>query len=429
MATVAALFIAAPASGQGKTTVTAGLAWYYRSLGKRVRIFKTGPDFIDPMVHEIASGYPVYQLDLWMAGEAHCRQLLADASEVCDVILIEGVMGLFDGAPSSADLARLLNVPVLAVIDASAMAQTFGALAHGLATYQEALPVFGILANRVGSDIHAEMIAGSVRSDTPLLGVIKRDAAANLPERHLGLVQANELSDIEQRIAAMGAQIQLTALSDFDRLPKVDFPNTCCQPIPTLLQGKTIAIAKDAAFSFLYPANIDCLVQLGATVCYFSPLANDELPNCDAIYLPGGYPELYLTALAAANKTKQTLSKHVALGKPLLAECGGMLALLETLTDKQGETASMWSLLPGDAVMQPRFVALGMQAVDLGNGALHGHTFHYSKLNTPLSPIANGVNPHGKGASEAVYQLGSITASYVHSYFPSNPVTIAKLLS
>ena len=429
MATVAALFVTAPASGQGKTTVTAGLAWYYRSLGKRVRIFKTGPDFIDPMVHEMASGHAVYQLDLWMAGEAHCRQLLADASEACDVVLIEGVMGLFDGNPSSADLARLLGVPVLAVIDASSMAQTFGALAHGLATYQEDLPVFGILANHVGSDIHAEMIASSVRADTPLLGVIKRDVAANLPERHLGLVQASELSDIEQRIAAMSNQIQLTALSDFDQLPKVNFQNTPTSPIEKQLQGKTIAIAKDAAFSFLYRANIDCLQQLGATLCYFSPLADDPLPSCDAVYLPGGYPELYLNTLAAASNTQQTLSSHVALGKPLLAECGGMLALLTKLTDKHGEAASMWALLPGEAIMQPRFVALGMQSVDLGDGALRGHTFHYSKLNTSLSPIAKGSNPHGKGVSEAVYQLGSITASYVHSYFPSNPTAVAKLFS
>ncbi|MCI4410607.1 MAG: cobyrinate a,c-diamide synthase [Thiotrichales bacterium] len=424
-----ALFIAAPASGQGKTTITAGLAYYYRQQGKRVRVFKTGPDFIDPMLHQLASGHPVYQLDLWMGGEAHCRQLLADAAQDADIILIEGVMGLFDGAPSSADLARLLGVPILVVIDASSMAQTFGALAHGLATYQDDLPFFGILANRVGSDIHADMIRDSVRVDTPLVGIIKRDVAANLPERHLGLVQATEIDDIEQRIAAMSNQIQLTALSDFDQLPKVNFQNTPASSIAKQLQGKTIAIAKDAAFSFLYQANIDCLQQLGATLCYFSPLADDPLPSCDAVYLPGGYPELYLNTLAAASNTQQTLSTHVALGKPLLAECGGMLALLAKLTDKHGKTASMWALLPGEAIMQPRFVALGMQSVDLGDGALRGHTFHYSKLNTSLSPIAKGSNPHGKGVSEAVYQLGSITASYIHSYFPSNPTAVAKLFS
>lgn len=429
MGVVAALFIAAPASGQGKTTITAGLAWYYRSLGKRVRIFKTGPDFIDPMVHEMACGHPVYQLDLWMAGEAHCRQLLAQASAACDVILIEGVMGLFDGNPSSADLARLLGIPVLVVIDASAMAQTFGALAHGLATYQDDLTVFGILANRVGSDIHAEMIASSVRADTPLLGIIKRDAAANLPERHLGLVQASELSDIEQRITAMSAQIHLTKLNLFDNLPKVDFQYSVPQTIPTLLAGKTIAIAKDAAFSFLYPANIDCLRQLGAKICYFSPLANDSLPVCDAVYLPGGYPELYLTTLAHATNTQKTIEEHARIGKPILAECGGMLSLLERLTDKQGDSAAMWSLLPGEAIMQQRLVALGMQSVDLGQGELRGHSFHYSQLTTPLIPIAKATNPHDKGTSEAIYRLGNITASYVHHYFPSNPIAVAQLFS
>ncbi|HYM48429.1 MAG TPA: cobyrinate a,c-diamide synthase, partial [Burkholderiaceae bacterium] len=192
-----ALFISAPASGQGKTTITAALAIRERRRGRRVRVFKTGPDFIDPMILERASGNPVYQLDLWMGGENHCRNLLYDAAGHADLILIEGVMGLFDGQPSSADLAALFGIPVLAVIDASAMAQTFGAIAFGLARFRDDISVAGVIANRVGSEHHAEILGPSLPADLPMLGWLARDADFTLPERHLGLVQAREIADLD----------------------------------------------------------------------------------------------------------------------------------------------------------------------------------------------------------------------------------------
>lgn len=422
-----ALFIVAPASGQGKTTITAGLAWLYRQQGKRVRIFKTGPDFIDPMIHQVATEQPVYQLDMWMGGEAHVRTLLADAAKTVDIILIEGVMGLFDGTPSSADLAEALGVPVLAVIDASSMAQTFGALAHGLATYRPNLPFWGILANRVASDLHADLIASSVRADTPLKGIIRRNADASLPERHLGLVQAQELSDLEQRIQQMANQLAQTELAQHQQLPEIrlETPN----PVTTqaTLSGKTIAISRDKAFSFLYQANVDTLQALGANILYFSPLANDALPDCDAVYLTGGYPELYLDEIEQATRTAEGLREHQSQDKPILAECGGMLALLNQLTDKHGKTAQMWGLLSGIAVMQQRLAALGMQSVALPEGELRGHTFHHSVTTTVMQPLTQGINPHGKGVSEKVYRQGRLTASYIHLYFPSNPSAVAAL--
>lgn len=423
-----ALFIVAPASGQGKTTITAGLAWLYRQQGKRVRIFKTGPDFIDPMIHEVATGQPVYQLDMWMGGEAHVRGLLAEAAKTSDIILIEGVMGLFDGTPSSADLAEALGVTVLAVIDASSMAQTFGALAHGLSTYRPSLPFWGILANRVASDLHADLIASSVRKDTPLKGIIRRNADASLPERHLGLVQAQELSDLEQRIQQMANQLAQTSLADATQLPQVDFnSNQSLAETPQLLAGKTIAISRDKAFSFLYQANVDTLQALGANIAYFSPLVNDALPDCDAVYLMGGYPELYLDEIAQATRTAEDVRKHHAQGKPILAECGGMLTLLETLTDKHGKSAPMWGLLSGTAIMQQRLAALGMQSVALPEGELRGHTFHHSLTTTDMQALVQGVNPHGKGVSEKVYRVEKLTASYIHLYFPSNPSAAARL--
>lgn len=422
-----ALFIVAPASGQGKTTITAGLAWLYRQQGKRVRIFKTGPDFIDPMIHEVATRQPVYQLDMWMGGEDHVRALLADAAKTADIILIEGVMGLFDGTPSSADLAEALDVPVLAVIDASSMAQTFGALAHGLSTYRPSLPFWGILANRVASDLHADLIASSVRADTPLKGIIRRNADASLPERHLGLVQAQELSDLEQRIQQMANQLAQTELAQHQQLPEIRFETPNPVTTQATLSGKTIAISRDKAFSFLYQANVDTLQALGATIHYFSPLANDTLPNCDAVYLTGGYPELYLDEIAQATRTAKGLREHQAQDKPILAECGGMLALLNQLTDKHGKAAQMWGLLSGTAVMQQRLAALGMQSVALPEGELRGHTFHHSVTTTDMQPLTQGINPHGKGVSEKVYRQRRLTASYIHLYFPSNPSAVTAL--
>ena len=190
-----ALLVSAPASGQGKTLVTAAVARRHRNAGRRVRVFKCGPDFLDPMVLEQASGAPVYQLDLFMCGEEECRKLLHAAAQEADLILVEGVMGLFDGTPSAADLAAHFGLPVMAVIDGSAMAQSFGALALGLASYRDDISVKAVLGNRVGSDRHAAMLEESLKGDIQWLGTLPRDQDIELPERHLGIVQASEIAD------------------------------------------------------------------------------------------------------------------------------------------------------------------------------------------------------------------------------------------
>jgi len=426
-----ALLVTAPASGQGKTSVTAALARKHRDAGRRVRVFKTGPDFLDPMILEAASGQPVYQLDLYMGGEAHCRQLLCQAAQEADLILVEGVMGLYDGAPSSADLARLFGLPLLAVIDAAAMAQTFGALAHGLATWQPGLRLAGVLANRVGSPHHAEMLKVALPPGTAWYGALPRDPAHALPERHLGLVQADEVADLETRLTRLAAALPPEALT----LPEpVTFGSPDFAAVASgqqggrqdRLQGVRIAIAHDAAFAFLYRANLDLLTALGAELTFFSPLAGDPLPDCDACWLPGGYPELHLDALSAHVGLHQALRQHHAAGKPLLAECGGMLFLAETLTDAAGRSADMAGLLPARAVLQTRLAALGLQEIQLPEGALRGHTFHHSRLETSLPILTRARNPNG-GEGEAVYRQGRFTASYVHSYFPSNPDAVARL--
>jgi cobyrinic acid a,c-diamide synthase len=425
MTSCPALFISAPASNQGKTTITAGLARYHRRLGRNVRVFKTGPDFLDPMILSQASGTPVYQLDLWMGGESHCRQLLAEAAQEADLILVEGVMGLYDGAPCSADLASTFDIPVLAIIDASAMAQTFGAIAYGLAHYQANLPFAGVLANRVGSPRHAEMLADSIKPPLHFYGAMQRDTEIELPHRHLGLWQAEEIRDLEHRLERTAEAIQNTQLAELP--PEIEFPEEGRPALPRLLNGLRIAVARDAAFSFIYPANLDVLRAMGAELCFFSPLRDAKLPEADSLYLPGGYPELHLEVLAQNGALHTAIQAHHAAGKPILAECGGMLSLLESLTDSAGQSAPMMGVLRGRATMQPYLTALALQNADLPEGTLRGHTYHHSRLDTDLHAIANGVCPNGGKTTENVFRVGRTTASYIHFYFASNPPAAAAL--
>ncbi|SNR87058.1 cobyrinate a,c-diamide synthase [Pseudomonas segetis] len=421
-----ALLIAAPASGQGKTTVTAALARLYSRQGKRVQVFKCGPDFLDPMILARASGLPVYQLDLWMVGEPESRRLLWQAAGDADLILIEGVMGLFDGSPSAADLARHFAVPVMAVIDASAMAQTFAALAHGLASFQPGLPFSGVLANRVGSERHGQILADALPESIRWYGALPRSAEMELPSRHLGLVQADELADLDARLDA--AADALAASAQVELPPPVAFPAPQVHSIEPLLAGVRIGVARDAAFAFLYQANLDVLRQLGATLCFFSPLDDIALPRVDSLYLPGGYPELHLQQLAANQGMATAIRQHHGAGKPILAECGGMLYLLESLTDKQGETGIMLGLLKGRATLQPRLTALALQEVELPEGVLRGHSYHHSSLEGDLPEIARGECPNYRRTREAVYRQARLTASYIHFYFASNPHAVAELL-
>lgn len=431
-----AVLISAPSSGSGKTSVTAAIARWHRRQGQRVRVFKTGPDYLDPMVLERASGHPVYQLDLFMGGLAHCRALLAQAAAEADLILVEGVMGLFDGEPSSADLAAAFGLPVLAVIDASAMAQTFAALATGLQRYRSDIKLCGVVANRVGSPGHGQMVAQGLPADLPLAAALLRKPELSLPERHLGLVQAMELPELDSQLDAW-ADAWGEALRPEFEWPRVRFELQ--EPLwpasevpPQALTGRRIAVAQDACFSFIYPANLDCLRALGAEVITFSPLQGQVLPDCDALWLPGGYPELHAPALAAHPNFFASLRQHLAKAKPLLAECGGMLCLLESLADVEGLVHPMAGLMPGQARMQKRLAALGLQALDWPEGPLRGHSFHHSTMDTSLAPAAIASNPNaktGSRAAEALYLQGSLRASYVHHYFPSNPEAVARFFS
>lgn len=440
-----AVLVAAPASGQGKTTVTAALARWHTRQGRTVRVFKCGPDFLDPYWHQLASGAPVHNLDGWMVGMDEVRARLHAAASEADVILIEGVMGLFDGSPTAADLAQQLGVRVLLVVDAGAMAGSFGALVLGMRQYQPEVPWAGVLANRVATGMHAQMLQNSLREPNLWLGALARIGqgkdAQLLPERHLGLVAAHELPDAMARLNAAADQLADTVLGQMDWAAwqrwSVEFPavapNTHAEPAAQQpwLQGRTVAVASDAAFSFIYPANLDCLQALGANLAFFSPLAGEGLPPCDALWLPGGYPELHAAKLAANTGLQADLRAHVAAGKAVWAECGGMLALGDHITDAQGQSQPLWGLVPGSARMQSRLAGLGMQQCVLQGGVLRGHTFHYSRFDCTAPEVgrtSRARQPVEAGKGEAVYQHGSVHASYFHAWFPSHPRAVAALL-
>lgn len=405
--------------------MTAALARYHVNQGCKVRVFKSGPDFLDPMILERACGQPVYQIDLWLAGETECRRLVYEAAQEADLILVEGVMGLFDGEPSSADLAEKLGMPVLAVIDAKGSAQTLGAIAYGLAGYRPMLPFAGILANAVASPRHAEMIVQGIPSDIRYLGGLPRDSRFVLPDRHLGLVQAEEIGDLESRLEAASLSIASTGLAQLPQPVAFTLPER--EMLPQLLSGIRIGIARDAAFSFIYSANLDILRGMGAILLFFSPVADAALPDVDSIYLPGGYPELHLQSLQDNVAMKAALQMHASQGKPVYAECGGMLYLLESITDESGNRGEMAGILSGHAFMQGRLKGLGYQFAPMPGGVLRSHTFHHSRIETPLVPIAFGTRLYNTTEGEAIFRLGGVTASYLHCYFPSNPAAAAQL--
>jgi len=467
-ATCPAILIAAPASGQGKTTVTSALARLHTRQGRRVRVFKCGPDFLDPCWHALASGAPVYQMDLWMTGEADCRARLHAAALEADLIIVEGVMGLFDGEPSAADLAQRFGLPVLAVVDASGMVGTFGALAFGLQHYRADMPWAGVLANRVANVRHAGMLQASVAPEQ-WLGAVLRNATMALPKRHLGLTVATEVVDAMERLDAAADALATTplgqmTLEDLQRwavdfvAPEIPLPmapggwaaerSAACPPTalrsPPLppqnaltpshlpLFGTTVAVARDAAFCFIYAANLDTLRVLGAELVFFSPLADAALPVCDALWIPGGYPELHAETIAANKAFKNSLTAHVAAGKPVWAECGGMMALFDTLVTLDGQRHAQWGVLPGEVTMQKLLAGLGPQQLALESGTLRGHTFHYSTTATPLQPAVRTSRPHTEpsdDAGEAVWQVGGVRASYFHAWFPSCPEAVVELFT
>ena len=421
-----ALFLSAPASGQGKTTITAGLSRYFKNQGKTVRVFKTGPDYLDPQILEQASGQAVEPLDLWMAGENDCKHKLYEAAKVADLILVEGAMGMFDGSPSSADLAATFGIPIAIVMDVKGMAQTAAALASGLANFRDDYQVAGLIANNCGSERHSQLIRDALPESLPLIAALPRTPEVTLPERHLGLVQASEIRDeLEQCIERAAVWVQDAGLT---QLPApVAFNPTEITAPAKLLTGVRIGIAKDEAFSFIYAANTKLLEDMGAECHYFSPLYDSSLPEVDALWLPGGYPELHATKLAENASMALAIREFFESDKPILAECGGFLYTMETLTNLEGDVYPMLGLLQGHGAMRGRSGCQGMQTAVLPEGDVRAHAHHRSRSESTPEPIGHGRRQRHPAPGEAIYRERGLTATYLHLFFPSNAEATAQL--
>ncbi len=427
-----ALFISAIASGQGKTTITAGLARYHRNQGRKVRVFKTGPDYLDPLILEQAAGSPAEQLDLWMVGKKRCRHFLYQAAQEADLILIEGVMGLYDGDPSGADLAEYFGIPVVAIISAPTMAQTMGAIALGLTQYRPSLPFAGVIANTLGSDRHAELIKESMPDTIALLGCLKKQNALTLPQRHLGLVRPHELENYDDRLNHIANIIESAGLGELPTQVKFyDEAEEQGGHDPSghsnSLAGIRIGIARDEAFSFIYPANLKLLKRLGAELHFFSPCSDQELPDVDSLWLPGGYPELHLETISQNVPMRQAIKSFYQQGHKILAECGGMLYAQQSILTLDQQTWPMAGLIPGVGVMRTKGGCQGMQSAALPEGELRGHAHHRSKSEETLPAIVFGKRIKHPAPGEPVVRSKGLTASYLHFYFPSNQAATIRL--
>jgi len=418
--------IAATASGSGKTLVTLALIRALMGRGMRVASAKAGPDYIDPRFHEAASGRTAYNLDPWAMRAGTADGLIDLLGHDSDLIVIEGVMGLFDGPHlqrgSTGDLAARLGLPVVLVIDASHQAQSAAALARGFTDFRHDVEVAGVILNRTASERHAETCRFALReANIPVLGAIMRDGALTLPARHLGLVQAGEHPELETFIAGAADRIRtsidLAAVVRLAREPSTGIYEW--QPLAPL--GQRIAVAADAAFGFAYPHLLEGWRRQGAEIMAFSPLA-DEAPNgaADAVFLPGGYPELHAGKLATNTGFLAGLSAAAERGALVYGECGGYMVLGQGLIDADGHRHVMAGLLPNETSFAERRLTLGYRHITHTSplpfaSHLRGHEFHYCTETGPTGePLYSATDASGGGQAEHGSRNGTVMGSWLH---------------
>ena len=442
---IRAVVIAGVSSGVGKTTVTLGLLEALRRRGLTVQAFKVGPDFIDPGLHARVTGRPSYNLDGWMCSRESVVATVARHGSDADLVLVEGMMGCFDGLEakredgSTAQVAKWLGAPVVLLVDAGAMARSAGAVVLGFERFDPELDVSGVIFNRVAGETHfrwlRESLEGACRAIP--LGFLSTREALRLPERHLGLVTAAEgiltpqlldglVSAVEEsvdldRLVAM-ARSSVTPVARSGRRPEA--------PIPA---SARIGLARDEAFQFYYPANLDLLREFGAELVFFSPLRDADLPDVDGLYLGGGYPEIHARHLAANLTMLKAVRGFADSGRPIYAECGGLMYLAEALEDEAGELHSMVGLLPTTVRMKPKRLTLGYALVEITRETplaptgtvVRGHQFHASRIEPVPAwvPRAYALCTRGGEAPQAEgYLIGNALLSYVHVHFESNPL-------
>jgi cobyrinic acid a,c-diamide synthase len=445
------IVIAATGSGAGKTSVTIGLVAALRARGLRVQTFKMGPDFLDPSYLAQASGRPCYNLDGWMCGREYVTSLFARAAYDADIAIIEGAMGLFDGAVvdaltgSTAEIAQWLDAPVAMVVDAKGASRSFAATAYGFTHFEPTVAATGFIANHCGSVGHGELLKKALEAAglPPLLGALRAGCFPGLTSRHLGLVSAevNPLSETALAGFRQGAEQNLCidAIVHLARsallMQDAEPPATRQEPVVR------IAVARDAAFHFYYPDNLQALENAGAELAYFSPLDDSAVPEaCGGLYVGGGYPEAHAATLAANTPMLRSIRDFASARRPVYAECGGLMYLSQGIEDRDGRRHALVGLLPVWTRMLTRLKALGyVEAVPLRDslferegGVLRGHEFHYSEIiesGGEQSPEAYQLSKARRTTPRLEgFHLGNTLASYAHIHFASHPGAASRFV-
>lgn len=446
---IARIVIAGVASGVGKTTVTVGLIRALRARGLRVAAFKCGPDYLDPTYHARAADAPCHNLDGWMMGRQAVIATFLHTCRDADIAILEGVMGLFDGASatgeegSTAEIAKWLAAPVLLVCDASGMARSVAALARGFAAFDPDLAIVGLICNRVGSRGHLELLDKATAGKPRVLGGLAREPALAFAERHLGLRSADRHAVADEVFAAWGQRVEqwfdLDAIVALARRAPPIGSEALAGPNRDDSTGCRIGLAYDDAFHFYYDDNLRRLRSLGAELVRFSPIHDTELPEFDGVYIGGGYPELHAAALSGNTAMREQLLAFAASGGPIYAECGGLMYLSSAIRTVDGQRHPMVGILPGEAHMTDRLQALGYVEVEtqratiLGAAGLRfrGHQFRYSswQLHGDTAGPYSVRRRRGDAVTMEGYCSGNVLASYIHAHWASNPAAAQGLVA
>ena len=420
MTSFSRFLIAAPSSGAGKTTVTLGLLRAFKNRGIRTQPFKCGPDYIDTKLHTLVSGTDAINLDLFLSSPNHVETLFAKYANSADVCVTEGVMGLFDGYDkmkgSAAEIAELLDIPIVLVINAKSVAYSVAPLLYGFKNFSDKINVVGVIFNFVGSESHYSFLKDACRDvGVEPLGYLPKNTDVEIPSRYLGLsLEEQDRVDgfADHAAALMEQHIDVDRLLEITKSMKPKLGKT----FDKTNEGLSIAIAKDEAFNFMYHENIEALRSLG-DITFFSPLHDNNLPKADFIYFPGGYPELYAKALSANIKMILQIKEYAEHGGKILAECGGMMYLSTSLVDEEDTEYPMVNVFGQKATMKNMKLKLGYRQFEYNSCVMKGHEFHYSDIESDEESVAQLDSAKGMKVPTKLLRYKNVIAGYTHLYW------------
>lgn len=445
------IVIAGTGSGVGKTTLTLGLMAALKKRGRIVQGFKAGPDYIDPSYHTAVTGRPSRNLDTWMLTPEQMQEIFLRGSLGADLSIIEGVMGLYDGKDplsdrgSTAEIACLLNTPVILTVNIHSMARSAAAVVLGYQRFNPKVNIAGVIVNWAGSEGHVRLVQAAIEKECgiPVLGWLERDPSIDIPERHLGLIPAIERGEIDPLFARLAQVVEKgidvdQILSIAGQAPALETtePSLFESQHPVNDDSPVIAVARDAAFNFYYPENLELLKQFGAELRFFSPLAGETVPEeADGLMIGGGFPEEFVDELATSAQVKHSFRQRIVDGLPTFAECGGYMYLSQAIIDRAGLSHPMVGVIPAIVQMKDRLAALGYREVQAVTDTLllkkgetaRGHEFHYSTLTVQSEEYPYAYESTGRrGKQQEGYARGNLLAGYTHLHFASNPTMVKR---